>query len=163
MRKTGKKIWLADDNWQDHAQGRGWAWDDYNDDYAAERSSFPIYMNMIRWVQEQPKGNTKDPFGGSPSIYSVPDVDWPVNFNPDTTRKSFYVHRSLNQNLFEVTEGKEEHKEQYTPFITDGLASAALLLKDTAGTLREYDILAHSFPATGRCSGRGRSIRCSVR
>jgi D-alanyl-D-alanine carboxypeptidase/D-alanyl-D-alanine-endopeptidase (penicillin-binding protein 4) len=135
MRKTGKKIWLADDNWQDHAQGRGWAWDDYNDDYAAERNSFPIYMNMIRWVQDRPKGNSKDPFGGSPSIYSVPDVDWPVNFNPDTTRMTFSVHRSLNENIFEVTEGKEEHREQYTPFITDGLASAALLLKDTAGNL----------------------------
>lgn len=133
MRRTRKKIWLADDNWQDHAQGFGWAWDDYNDDYAAERSSFPIFMNMIRWVQDRPKGNSKDPFGGSPSIYSIPDVDWAVNFNPDTTRKSFYVRRSLNQNIFEVIEGMEEHKEQYTPFITDGLTSAALLLKDTAG------------------------------
>jgi D-alanyl-D-alanine carboxypeptidase/D-alanyl-D-alanine-endopeptidase (penicillin-binding protein 4) len=127
MRKTGKKIWLADDNWQDYAMGRGWAWDDYNDDYAAERSSFPIYMNMI------PKGTIKDPFGSSPSIYSVPDVDWPVNFNPDTALKSFFVHRSVNENVFEVTEGKEAHKEQYTPFITDGLTSAAVLLKDTAG------------------------------
>jgi D-alanyl-D-alanine carboxypeptidase/D-alanyl-D-alanine-endopeptidase (penicillin-binding protein 4) len=133
MRKTGKKIWLADDNWQDHAMGRGWAWDDYNDDYAAERSPFPIYMNMIRWVQEWPKGSTNDPFGSSPSIYSVPDVDWQVNFSTDTARKNFFVRRSFNQNVFEVTEGKEQHKEQYTPFITDGLASAAVLLKDTAG------------------------------
>src|ERR1700744_491422 len=30
MRRTGKNIWLADDNWQDNALGRGWAWDDYN-------------------------------------------------------------------------------------------------------------------------------------
>lgn len=133
MRKVGKKIWLADDNWQDHAMGYGWAWDDYNDDYSAERSSFPIYLNMIRWVQDRPKGSSKDPFGGSPSIYSVPDVDWPVNFNPDTARNSFFVRRDFHQNVFEVTEGKEDHKEQYTPFITDGLASAALLLKDTAG------------------------------
>jgi serine-type D-Ala-D-Ala carboxypeptidase/endopeptidase (penicillin-binding protein 4) len=134
MRKVKKKIWMADDNWQDYAQGRGWAWDDYNDDYAAERSAFPIYMNMIRWVQDRPQGSSKDPFGGSPSIYSIPDVDWPVRFNPDTTKGSFFVQRYLDQNIFEVTEGKEAHKEQYTPFITDGLASAALLLKDTAGS-----------------------------
>ena len=113
--------------------GRGWAWDDYNDDYSAERSAFPIYMNMIRWVQDRPKGSSNDPFGSSPSIYSIPDVDWPVHFNPDTARKNFFVHRSLNENIFEVTEGKGDHKEQYTPFITDGLASAAILLKDTAG------------------------------
>jgi D-alanyl-D-alanine carboxypeptidase/D-alanyl-D-alanine-endopeptidase (penicillin-binding protein 4) len=133
MRTTGKKIWLADDNWQDQPMGRGWAWDDYNDDYAAERSSMPIYMNMIRWVQDRPKGSGNDPFGSTPSIYSIPDVDWPVRFNPDTTRKNFFVHRALNENVFEVTEGKEDHKEQYTPFITDGLAAAAALLKDTAG------------------------------
>ncbi|HEV3411995.1 MAG TPA: D-alanyl-D-alanine carboxypeptidase [Puia sp.] len=134
MRKTGKRIWLADDNWQDYPMGRGWAWDDYNDDYAAERSPFPIYLNMIRWVQDRPKGSSKDPFGGSPSIYSVPEVDWQVNFDPDTAQKSFSIRRSFHQNVFKVTEGREEHKEQYTPFITDGLVSAAMLLKDTAGS-----------------------------
>jgi serine-type D-Ala-D-Ala carboxypeptidase/endopeptidase (penicillin-binding protein 4) len=133
MRKVGKDIWLADNNWQDNALGRGWAWDDYNDDYASERSPFPIYGNLIRWVQDRPKGNSNDPFGASPSIYSIPEVDWDVKFTTDTSKKNFFVHRYLNQNIFEVTEGKEDHKEQYTPFITEGLASAALLLKDTAG------------------------------
>jgi len=133
MRKVGKNIWLFDNNWQDNALGRGWAWDDYNDDYASERSPFPIYGNLIRWVQDRPKGNSNDPFGASPSIYSIPEVDWEVKFNPDTAKKNFFVHRYRDQNVFEVTEGKEDHKEQYTPFITDGLASTALLLKDTAG------------------------------
>jgi D-alanyl-D-alanine carboxypeptidase/D-alanyl-D-alanine-endopeptidase (penicillin-binding protein 4) len=133
MRKTRGNIWLADDNWHDEALGRGWAWDDYNDDYAAERSSFPVYGNMICWVQDRPKGNSKDPFGASPSIYSIPEVDWDVKFNTDTAKKNFFVHRYRDRNIFEVTEGREEHKEQYTPFITDGLASAVLLLKDTAG------------------------------
>jgi len=75
MKKTGKKIWLADDNWQDNAMGRGWSWDDYNDDYAAERSPFPIYGNMIHWVQERQQGRQDGQFGASPSIYSIPDID----------------------------------------------------------------------------------------
>jgi serine-type D-Ala-D-Ala carboxypeptidase/endopeptidase (penicillin-binding protein 4) len=133
MRKAGKDIWLADDNWQDNGLGRGWAWDDYNDDYAAERSPFPIYGNMICWVQQRQKGNTNDPFGGSPSIYSIPEVDWTVKFTTDTAKKNFFVHRYRDENVFEVTEGNEESRQQYTPFITDGLAAAALLLKDTAG------------------------------
>ncbi|HAD12923.1 MAG TPA: hypothetical protein DCF33_10865 [Saprospirales bacterium] len=29
--------------------GKGWAWDDYNDDYSAERSDFPYYGNIIHW------------------------------------------------------------------------------------------------------------------
>jgi D-alanyl-D-alanine carboxypeptidase/D-alanyl-D-alanine-endopeptidase (penicillin-binding protein 4) len=134
MKKIGKNICLTDDNWQDNAMGRGWAWDDYNDDYAAERSPFPIYGNMIRWVQERQKGSQNQQFGeGSPSIYSVPDIDWPVKFTTDTSQKTFFVHRRQNENIFEVTEGKEKYRQQYTPFITDGLASAAILLKDTAG------------------------------
>ncbi|HXD77509.1 MAG TPA: D-alanyl-D-alanine carboxypeptidase [Puia sp.] len=135
MRKTGKKIWLVDDNWQEAALGRGWAWDDYNDDYCPERSAFPIYADLIRWVQERPKGSANDPFGGSPSIYSIPEVDWPVKFNPDTAKKNFFVHRDRDRNVFEVTEGREEHKSQDVPFITDGLDAAALLLKDTAGAV----------------------------
>lgn len=133
MRRVGKNIWLIDNNWQDNGLGRGWAWDDYNDDYAPERSPFPIYGNLIHWVQDRPKGNSNDPFGASASIYSIPEVDWEVKFTTDTTKKNFFVHRYRDQNVFEVTEGKEDHKEQYIPFITDGLASAALLLKDTAG------------------------------
>ena len=133
MKKTGKKIWLADDNWQDNAMGRGWAWDDYNDDYAAERSSFPIYGNMIHWVQERQQGRQDSQFGASPSIYSIPDIDWPVRFTTDTSQKNFFVHRHKDENIFDITEGKEAYKQQYTPFITNGLASAAILLKDTAG------------------------------
>jgi D-alanyl-D-alanine carboxypeptidase/D-alanyl-D-alanine-endopeptidase (penicillin-binding protein 4) len=133
LKKTGKEIRLADDNWQDNAMGRGWAWDDYNDDYAAERSPFPIYGNMIRWVQERQKSNQDEQFGSSPSIYSVPDIDWPVRFTTDTTQKTFFVHRHKNENVYELTEGKEKFRQQYTPFITDGLAAAALLLKDTVG------------------------------
>jgi D-alanyl-D-alanine carboxypeptidase/D-alanyl-D-alanine-endopeptidase (penicillin-binding protein 4) len=153
MRKTAKNIWLADDNWKDEALGRGWAWDDYNDDYCAERSSFPVYGNTICWVQDRPKGNSKDPFGGSVSVYSIPEVDWAVKFSTDTTQKSFFIHRYRDQNIFEVTEGKEEHKEQYTPFITDGLSSVAILLKDTAGKPAGVKHLGGWFPDQQHQSG----------
>lgn len=134
LKRVGKDIRLADDNWQDNAFGRGWAWDDYNDDYAAERSPFPIYGNMIRWVQEGNVGGKQDdPFRSTVSVYSVPDIDWPVRFTTDTSQKTFFVHRHEKDNVFEITEGKEKYRQQYVPFITNGLASAALLLKDTAG------------------------------
>ncbi|HXB90712.1 MAG TPA: D-alanyl-D-alanine carboxypeptidase [Puia sp.] len=134
MKRVGKDIRLADDNWQDNAFGRGWAWDDYNDDYAAERSPFPIYGNMIRWVQEGNVGGMQgDPFRSTVSVYSVPDIDWPVRFTTDTSQKTFFVHRKEKDNVFDITEGKEKFRQQYTPFITNGLTSATLLLKDTVG------------------------------
>jgi len=135
LKKAGKNIYLCDDNWQDRPLGRGWAWDDYNDDYMSERSPLPVYGNTIRWIEEGKKQNKPDEaFDSSPSFYSVPEVDWPVKFTTDTTSKNFFVQRERNANVFLITEGREKHKEQEVPFITDGLASAALLLKDTIGS-----------------------------
>ncbi len=37
--------------------GAGWAWDDYNEAYAPELSTFPIYANIIRF--RKTKGSTK--------------------------------------------------------------------------------------------------------
>jgi D-alanyl-D-alanine carboxypeptidase/D-alanyl-D-alanine-endopeptidase (penicillin-binding protein 4) len=123
LKKTHRNIYLADVNWKDKPLGRGWAWDDYNDDYMPERSPFPVYGNLIRWVQDS----------ASASFYSIPDIDWEVRFTTDTLKKVFSVQREFNKNVFAITEGNGKNKEQDVPFITDGIASAALLLKDTVG------------------------------
>src|SRR5882762_9913452 len=52
LKRTHKPLWLTDANWQERALGRGWAWDDYNDDYMPERSALPVYGNVIRWVED---------------------------------------------------------------------------------------------------------------
>ena len=36
------------DDWGAEKFGIGWAWDDYNDDYMAERSPLPIYGNLMK-------------------------------------------------------------------------------------------------------------------
>jgi len=41
------KLFYSGKNFQTQSLGPGWAWDDYNDDYSAERSPFPIYGNLI--------------------------------------------------------------------------------------------------------------------
>jgi D-alanyl-D-alanine carboxypeptidase/D-alanyl-D-alanine-endopeptidase (penicillin-binding protein 4) len=123
LKRTRKPLWLTDANWQERALGRGWAWDDYNDDYMPERSALPVYGNVIRWVEDTT----------SASFYSIPDINWDVRFSTDTAKKSFYVERDLNRNAFVITEGKDKYKAQDVPFITDGIVSAAVLLKDTVG------------------------------
>jgi D-alanyl-D-alanine carboxypeptidase/D-alanyl-D-alanine-endopeptidase (penicillin-binding protein 4) len=134
LQHVRKPIYLADDNWQDKAFGRGWAWDDYNDDYMPERSAFPVYGNLIRWVYDTT----------SASFYSIPDIDWPVKFSPDSSKQGFSVRRDVHSNVFTITEGKGKAREQDVPFITEGSASAALLLKDTAGkTVTVRNIPAH--------------------
>jgi D-alanyl-D-alanine carboxypeptidase/D-alanyl-D-alanine-endopeptidase (penicillin-binding protein 4) len=134
LKKSHKTIYLVNAGWQDNALGRGWAWDDYNDDYMAERSPLPVYGNVIKWVQEKQKQDQQDQhFDPSPSFYSIPDVNWKVVFSTDTTHKSFFVMRRKEENIFEIFEGEEKYKEQDVPFVTNGLAAAAVLLKDTVG------------------------------
>lgn len=134
LKKTNKNIYLLDATWQEEPLGVGWAWNDFNDDYMPERSSLPVYGNVIRWVQEGQKQEKQDSsFEASPSFYSIPDVDWEVRFTTDTGKRSFFVQREWKRNAFEITEGKEKYKIQDVPFITNGLSSAAALLKDTVG------------------------------
>jgi len=45
--KKQKRILITDENWKENALGFGWSWDDYNDDYMAERSMMPVHGNVI--------------------------------------------------------------------------------------------------------------------
>lgn len=119
-----RNIYISGANWKEQALGAGWSWDDYNDDYMVERSPMPVYGNVIRWAQTQQADS-------SFISYSVPDVNWKVNFNIDSTSKFFYVKRKLAENIYEITQGTEKDKTQDVPFITNGLESTVELLKDT--------------------------------
>ena len=77
LQKSRRPVYLSDNNWKDRPLGRGWAWDDYNDDYMSERSPMPVYGNLIKWMFDT----------ASASFYSIPDINWPVRFSPDSTRR----------------------------------------------------------------------------
>jgi D-alanyl-D-alanine carboxypeptidase/D-alanyl-D-alanine-endopeptidase (penicillin-binding protein 4) len=47
LQSSPRKIFLSPTNFQTTAYGSGWAWDDYNDYYSAERSALPIYGNTM--------------------------------------------------------------------------------------------------------------------
>ncbi|HLY70174.1 MAG TPA: D-alanyl-D-alanine carboxypeptidase [Puia sp.] len=125
LRKKNKNIYITDAAWKETGLGPGWSWDDYNDDYSVERSPMPVYGNFIQWAQ------AKDA-KGSYSSFSVPDINWKVDF-ADSTGKEFFVKRNFSENAFVITQGTEQYKQQDVPFITDGLGSAIELLKDTVG------------------------------
>jgi D-alanyl-D-alanine carboxypeptidase/D-alanyl-D-alanine-endopeptidase (penicillin-binding protein 4) len=56
-----------------------------------------------------------------------------VRFKTDTTIRTFKVERDKCENVFHVTEGPENYKEQSVPFIVNGIQSSLELLKDTIG------------------------------
>lgn len=134
LQKANKALVVIGDAWKEEIYGPGWAWDDYNEGYMPERSALPVYGNTIKWVQVTQK-NTQAELQDSLQtfVYSDPEVNWKVRFVEDTANKTFHVERKREENLFRVSQGKEAYKEQPVPFITNGLASALELLKDTVG------------------------------
>lgn len=133
LQRTRKAVYITGQYWKTTALGNGWAWNDYNEAYMPERSPLPVYGNLVRWIQERTDDKNPDSmaFDQSLSIYSLPEVNWKVRFNTDLSKKNFFVQRSKEENLFEITEGVEEKKEIEIPFVTNGLQSAIELLKDT--------------------------------
>lgn len=134
LQQSKKNIYINPPKWNTTAWGEGWSWDDYADDYMVERSSLPVYGNVVQWVQENndTTGSSNPDFVPSPSIYSNPEVNWKVRFTSDTSRR-FRVGRDLNTNTFFITQGLERKASQYVPFVTNGLQSALELLPDTIG------------------------------
>ena len=47
LKDTNKKLYFSGSNFIDSSFGSGWAWDDYNSAYSAEKSGFPIYGNVV--------------------------------------------------------------------------------------------------------------------
>ncbi len=127
LKKDWKTITISDHNWKDDALGSGWSWNDFNEAYMMERSPLPVYGNLLKWIQER-----EDP--AKPAIiYSLPEINWEINFNSQENASNFYVQRDLGKNAYELTEGKEKYKLQTVPFKTFGVKSAVELLNDSLG------------------------------
>jgi D-alanyl-D-alanine carboxypeptidase/D-alanyl-D-alanine-endopeptidase (penicillin-binding protein 4) len=135
LKKTDKKIYLIchTNQWRETPWGPGWAWDDYNDDYAIERSPFPVYGNFIRWTQQKTENKTDPAFGPTVSVSSSPEIPWKVRYSNDSLPKTFQVKRLMDSNVFIIHPGNEPDITQDVPFITDDLNAAAELLRDTLG------------------------------
>lgn len=134
LQKAKKKIYITNKNWKDNAWGSGWSWDDYNDDYMAERSPLPVYGNVVKWIQSTDTSEEAVLTNRqTTSVFSEPEVSWDVTFNTDSNDSVFHVERKLTVNNFIINQGKETYVEQQVPFITNGIQSAVELLKDTIG------------------------------
>lgn len=113
--KNAKAIVISDQNWQQNALGYGWAWDDYNDYYQPEISSFPLYGNVVRAKK------TNEGLGLSPSFFE--------NLKVESKFAGRNVVRDLRENSFSVNSMAERNANfsQEIPFITHFELSARLL------------------------------------
>lgn len=96
--------------------GEGWAWDDYNWGYSAERASFPLYGNVVSVVADR---NV---------LHIAPDYFAPF-FKQGESKEDIEIKRRLNENIFVVHPSEKivPVKEINIPFRLDSLTFFALL------------------------------------
>lgn len=120
--KKQNKILLTDENWKDNALGAGWAWDDYNSDYMAERSMMPIYGNVVNFSK-------KLNFKATPSYFQKPLDELVAN-----TKEGFNIKREYGSNQFIVKPSANNFSTVDIPFYTSGNNALIQLLNDTLQT-----------------------------
>jgi D-alanyl-D-alanine carboxypeptidase/D-alanyl-D-alanine-endopeptidase (penicillin-binding protein 4) len=126
MRKTSKKLmidFLSLHNFS--AYGSGWSWDDYQQDYLAERSAFPIYGNLVRFRRVNNK------LTATPSVALRPPYMSDAMIQLLGTEGKFSITRSLDENKFSVQRSSQNFTSATIPFKTLQGTTAIQFLKDT--------------------------------
>ena len=62
LKSTTLPLYFSDNNFKTTNFGSGWAWDDYNDYYSAERSAFPVYGNLLSLHSFKGKTDVQPPY-----------------------------------------------------------------------------------------------------
>jgi len=141
---TQKKLSLYHDNeWKETAWGNGWSWNDYNEEYMAERSPFPAYGNiveldtaalnfknaltLIRWK------SVPDFFSRKiDSTYIIP-FSTRINIFSDSAlnaeRLQFTVQRTIGGNNFHITPSTSNFSKMKIAFSSNEYQTTLDLLK----------------------------------
>ncbi|WP_010228657.1 D-alanyl-D-alanine carboxypeptidase/D-alanyl-D-alanine endopeptidase [Gillisia marina] len=115
LKNSSKKLYLATSIGTNPSLGSGWAWDDYNDAYSAERSQFPIYGNLVNF-----KWRSSDTLPiSSPPYFS--------EFLVKDMQASNSIRRDVDSNTFKYNIPKNEILDKNIPFKTSPELSVKLL------------------------------------
>jgi D-alanyl-D-alanine carboxypeptidase/D-alanyl-D-alanine-endopeptidase (penicillin-binding protein 4) len=135
LSKHNGPLFFYSKNFKSEPYGPGWAWDDYNAYYSAERSAFPVYGNLISISQ------SNGSFKFFPSRFSSTTV-MSVDIHPE---EEFI--RDIDSNELTYFPGKKSNTTWQIPFRTgDDLTSD--LLSDTLH--RNVDEYGGYFPSDAK-------------
>jgi serine-type D-Ala-D-Ala carboxypeptidase/endopeptidase (penicillin-binding protein 4) len=107
--------------WQSNVYGSGWAWNDYNEAYMAERSELPIYGNTVKFSLQRENGK----------LLMKPDIHFfrfKVNEKLDPLTEKVRIERRRLDNIFDVSPANTVFRSVEIPFRT---YENARLLEDT--------------------------------
>jgi D-alanyl-D-alanine carboxypeptidase/D-alanyl-D-alanine-endopeptidase (penicillin-binding protein 4) len=110
------KFFFSSNNFQTQALGPGWAWDDYNEYYSAERSPFPVYGNLIS-IKKQ----VEEVLAFSPQLFEA-------DFGKSEVEHPYEeIIRGVDTNHLTYFNGKKKSKEWTIPFRTSDSLTVRLL------------------------------------
>jgi D-alanyl-D-alanine carboxypeptidase/D-alanyl-D-alanine-endopeptidase (penicillin-binding protein 4) len=93
--------------------GKGWAWDDYQSDYAAERSEMPIYGNVVRFYMQS------DTIAVNPSFFYNNSFQWLNTTLRNRVGTKFKIVRPFDENSFHALyPSSSNFSSQLVPFKT---------------------------------------------
>jgi D-alanyl-D-alanine carboxypeptidase/D-alanyl-D-alanine-endopeptidase (penicillin-binding protein 4) len=122
LRGINGKITLSLSKWQDERWGSGWSWNDYSEDYMAERSAMPIYGNVVRF------SNSLSSLKVEPRLFRT--SIWIDSMQNGVVYPSS-VNRDIASNKFLVGGKSSTERHIETPFFTDNGEVIFQLLTDT--------------------------------
>jgi serine-type D-Ala-D-Ala carboxypeptidase/endopeptidase (penicillin-binding protein 4) len=115
LKGAPQQLYFATDNFPTAFYGPGWAWDDYNNYYASERSPLPIYGNLATFT---PTG----------TFVQVVPTFFRTSILPGTIRQRPAVIRDLDRNQFVYhTSAQPPTRTFSVPFKTSAVLTAQLL------------------------------------
>ena len=152
LKKDTTPIVVSMGAWQETPMGKGWMWDDYVDEYSAERSALPIYGNNMYL------SGTANSFTAVPS-YFAKSVKW--ENKPFYSADKYGLQRALNENVFYAPQ--KEVKNGAFPFLTyDGRTNASLLgdttHRDVTYSIDNFPVAQTSAEATTIYSIRAKEL-----
>ena len=119
LKNTNKQIVLNTSLWHESRWGDGWAWNDYNDDYAAERSAMPMYENVATFSRGLHNVQVLQPYFLNNIIYQRSENNYTS------------IRRDISSNRFVVTGTEPLKRDVQVPFYTVDDSILISLLEDT--------------------------------
>ena len=137
--KSKPTVTFLTNNWDEKPLGNGWAWNDYDAYYMAERSPFPIYGNIVTFSLNK-KTKSLDVF---PKAFDSVIYNKKLSLISD----SFSIKRNYADNGFEVEKASSKFRLTEMPFVTNKYDLGIILLNDTIKPYWQIRELLHAqFP-----------------
>lgn len=123
LQNTNKNLFFTDYNFEDTRYGAGWSWDDYRYYFQVEKSSLPVYGNVIRFQRDSNEIGLQiyPPFFAKRTQYNPTFYEE----RPYITRKEFSNTLEHNQLALQGPSVEKEIPFHYSPKLLLNL------LKDT--------------------------------